>query len=137
MLRSPWHGFMSGNILLLTYIGRKSQTRYTLPISYVYDDDRLLAISRADCTWWKNLRGGAAVTLRLEGKNVRATARAIAGNPADVAAQLRAFLQHVPKSWVARYGVTLDANGAMDVDSIARAARGKVMVEIRVMNGNA
>jgi hypothetical protein len=132
ILRSPLHGFMSSNILLLTYTGRKSQKRFTLPISYIYDDDRLLTISRADRTWWRNLQGGATVTLRLEGKSVEGTAKAIADNPADVAANLRAFLQHVPKSWVKGYGVSLDSNGEMNMESIQRAAQGKVMVEIRL-----
>lgn len=132
ILRSPFHGFMSSNILLLTYTGRKSQQRYTLPISYVYDDDRLLTISRADRTWWRNLQGGAPVSLRLEGKNIKATARAIVDNPADVAANLCAFLQHVPKSWVKGYGVALDSNGEMNMESVQRAAQGKVMIEIRL-----
>jgi hypothetical protein len=132
ILRSPLHGFVSSNILLFTYTGRKSQKCYTLPISYVYDDDRLLTISRADRTWWRNLQGGAPVALRLEGKNVEATARAIADNPADVAANLRAFLLHVPKSWVKGYGVSLDSNGEMNAESIQRSAQGKVLVEIRL-----
>ena len=132
LLRSPLHGFMSGNMLLLTYTGRKSSQRFSLPISYVQDEDRMLTLSLAHRTWWRNLGNGAPVTIRLRGKDLQATARAITADSANVTANVRAFLSHIPASWVKGYGVTLDADGEMNAASIERVAQGKVVVEIRV-----
>ena len=59
ILRSPLHGLMSNQVLLLTYTGRKSGKRYTVPITYVKVGNTLLLAT--DRPWWKNLRGGAQV----------------------------------------------------------------------------
>lgn len=136
VLRSPLHGFLSGNMLLLTYMGRKSNKAITLPISYVEDDDRMLSLSLAKRTWWRNLGNGAPVTLRLRGKETQATARAITADQANIVANVRAFLSRMPAGIVKGYGVTFDADGEMNAASIERLAQGKVVVEIRTVENN-
>ena len=37
VLRSPAHRLLSGSVLLLTYTGRRSATRYTIPVQYHRD----------------------------------------------------------------------------------------------------
>jgi len=71
ILRSPLHGLMSRNTLLVTVIGRKSGKRFTLPVNYVRKGDSLLVISRRYRRWWKNLRGGGPVEVRLQGRALR------------------------------------------------------------------
>lgn len=66
ILRSPLHGVMSRKLLLITFTGRKSGKEFTTPISYVRQGDTLLLAVGG--SWWKNLRGGATVWLRLQGK---------------------------------------------------------------------
>lgn len=70
MLRSPLHPLLSGNTLALTYTGRKSGRTYTTPVNYVRDGDRLWATSYRTRTWWRNLRNGVPVSLRLQGREV-------------------------------------------------------------------
>ena len=55
MLRSPFHIFMGG-VLLITVTGRKSGRAISTPVNYARDGDTLLVTSKTDRTWWKNVR---------------------------------------------------------------------------------
>ena len=50
LLRSPLHGLLSGNTLLITVTGRKTGRPITTPVNYVRDGDRLWVISNRDRT---------------------------------------------------------------------------------------
>jgi hypothetical protein len=65
MLRSPLHSIVSKNMMLMTYTGRKSGKSYTTPMNYLEMNGGLYTNSYRDRAWWRNLRGGAEVTLRL------------------------------------------------------------------------
>jgi hypothetical protein len=71
LLRSPFHGLLSGMLMLLSYTGRKSGKVYTIPIGYfVWGTDELMAFSTA--RWWTNLRDSTPVTLLLKGQRLEA-----------------------------------------------------------------
>jgi deazaflavin-dependent oxidoreductase (nitroreductase family) len=130
LLRSPLHGFISSNTMLVTYTGRKSGKTYTTPVNYLRMKDSrgeyLLTTSTRERTWWRNLRGGAAVTLRLQGKDLPAQAEVLEDEGA-VIDELGAFFEKAPK--MAKYfGVRLEANGKPDRDDLARAAVTRVVV---------
>ncbi len=74
LLRSPLHGMMSGGVLLMTVAGRRTGRRYTFPVQYHREGDTITIISRRERTWWRNLRGGAPVTLRVRGHDLPAKA---------------------------------------------------------------
>lgn len=74
LLRSPLHGVVSGMYLLVTFTGRKSGRTYTTPVQYKQFGRTLKFVTRRSRAWWKNLRGGAAVTVRLRGQDLRGTA---------------------------------------------------------------
>src|SRR3712207_1467404 len=67
LLRSPLHRILSNDLMLLTFHGRKSGKRYTTPVGYMQEGNRLYFFSHAG--WWKNLLG-RPVTVRLRGKDV-------------------------------------------------------------------
>jgi hypothetical protein len=69
LLRSRWHGVLSGRLALLTVTGRRSGRRFTIPVGYVENDGVVTIVPSAPerKRWWRNLRGGAPVTLRLRG----------------------------------------------------------------------
>ncbi len=130
ILRSPLHGLISKNVMLITYTGRKSRQVYTTPVNYVRDGDALSVTSFRHRTWWRNLRGGAPVTVRLEGRDLKATAEVIEDD-AGVAAGLMAHLQEAPQ--LAKYfQVRLNANGQPDAADVARAAQDRVVVRIQL-----
>jgi hypothetical protein len=72
LLRSPAHGVLSGKLLLLTFTGRKTGRRFSIPMNYTEQGDSILLVPQAPerKTWWRNLRGeGAAVRVRLRGED--------------------------------------------------------------------
>jgi deazaflavin-dependent oxidoreductase (nitroreductase family) len=75
LLASPLHFFASNRILLLSVTGRKTGKIYTTPLEYGHEGDELILFTQKDRTWWRNLKGGAPVQLRLKGKQVSAFAR--------------------------------------------------------------
>jgi F420H(2)-dependent quinone reductase len=74
ILRSPLHGVMSHSLMLITFTGRRSGKHYTTPISYAQQGQTLLL--GVGGPWWKNLRGGAPVQVRLRGKTCAGRAEA-------------------------------------------------------------
>lgn len=73
VLRSPAHRLLSGGVLLLTYSGRRSGTRYTIPVQYrPAGEDLVVTVGWPERKlWWRSLREpGTPVTVRLRGQDV-------------------------------------------------------------------
>jgi deazaflavin-dependent oxidoreductase (nitroreductase family) len=70
LLRSPLHGFASARFLLIEVTGRKSGKVYVTPVMYAQQGDTLCITTSVNYTWWRNLRGGAAVQVWLRGRRV-------------------------------------------------------------------
>ena len=125
-LRSPLHVFMGG-ILLITATGRKNGRAISTPVNYARDSEALLVASKADRTWWKNLRGGAKVTLLINGKTHRAETTVIEGRAAVERELLRVF--RLITRTIA--GIHLDKDGQpTKPDKFAQVAQFRVMIEI-------
>ncbi len=121
ILRSPLHGLTGNSVMRLTYRGRRSGDVFTTPISYVRDGGDLLAVASRDHTWWKNLRGGARVRVRLRGHELEGTGRALEGEAGEEV--LLRVLRAVP-AYRKHWGVELDGGGRpTDPAAIARIAR--------------
>ncbi len=130
VLRSPLHPLMSRTTMLLTFTGRQSGHRYTIPVRYLREDDTLLTTT--DSRWWRNLRGGAQVDLYLAGRNVagRADVRA---DQEEVEQGIIALLRQMPRD--ARfYQVHLDRYGQPDMASLKQAAQVRVLITILIGN---
>ena len=66
LLRSPLHGLLSGQVMLLEYTGRVSGRTYAIPIGYFpWVAGSVLSVSGT--RWWKNLRDGRQVSLFIRG----------------------------------------------------------------------
>lgn len=128
-LRSPVHGMVSKTILLITFTGCKSGKTYTTPVSYSQDGDQVTVFSHAD--WWKNLCGGAPVTLRIRGQELQGWAEPVADDKQAIAAGLTTHLRKVPVD-AKYYGVTLDEHGTPKADDVNRAVQTVVMIRIRL-----
>jgi deazaflavin-dependent oxidoreductase (nitroreductase family) len=95
LLRSPLHRFLDKNTLVITVSGRRSGKLYTFPVSYIRDGETLLVISQKDRTWWKNLQGGARVSVFVQGHMLQARAETFT-DTAMAANILLRILQLVP-----------------------------------------
>jgi deazaflavin-dependent oxidoreductase (nitroreductase family) len=130
LLRSPLHGAVSHSVLALTYTGRKSGQVFTVPVNYVRDPDeydRLLITSTPARTWWRNLRGGQAITVRLKGRDVNSVAEVLEGDSATEA--LAAYFRGAPQ--MAKYFEVKMVDGEPEADDVARVAPSRIMVAVK------
>lgn len=58
ILRSPFHGLMSHNTVLLEFKNRKSGKPLSTPVSYRAVDGHLYCFTEKANMWWLNLEGG-------------------------------------------------------------------------------
>lgn len=126
LLRSPLHFFISNNMMLMTYTGRKSDKSYTIPVNYLTIEEALYTISTRERVWWRNLRGGAEVSLRLQGSDVPARAESIE-DPGEVAQLLEQTFAADPR--MASYmDVCISRDGSPNSEDVVRLAQEKVVV---------
>ena len=130
LLRSPFHWILSKNTLLITFLGWKSGNFYTTPTNYVQDGETVWLTSARDRICWRNMIGGAAVTLRLRGKNVKGKADAYRDEK-KAADGLTTIFKTAP-NFAKYFKVTLDKDGQPNPTELAEAAKTRVVVEIKL-----
>jgi F420H(2)-dependent quinone reductase len=125
LLRSPLHAAMSRTNALVTCRGRRTGRPLTVPLRYAQDATGLwIHPARADRkTWWRNLEGGAPVTVRLRGREFTAHAEAIRGDGARVAEGMWAYYRRFP-------ALAKSMGLSWDPSSVELAATRGVMVRI-------
>jgi deazaflavin-dependent oxidoreductase (nitroreductase family) len=128
VLRSPFHGILSGGMMLITVTGRRTGKKYTTPVGYYREDGYLWVITSRDRTWWKNLCGGAEVDLLLKRKPVAAYAETDLDENA-VEARMYDYVKHVPQA-AKPLGIRIE-NGIANAEDIARTAKDRLFVRIR------
>jgi deazaflavin-dependent oxidoreductase (nitroreductase family) len=98
LLRSPLHRLASGSVLLITYRGRRSGRRFTIPVMYAEREGSLTIFvgHPARKRWWRNLRGGAEVEVRLRGRRLREQAEVVEDGAARAT-----YLDRYPRARVA------------------------------------
>jgi hypothetical protein len=90
MLRSPLHPLLSGRLALITVTGRRTGRKHTLPVAYEQDSERVAipVLWPERKLWWRNLRDGAAVRLRLRGVERTGQARATVDDRGGVSVEV-------------------------------------------------
>ena len=131
LLRSPFHGVLSGNTLIIGFTGVHSGKRYAVPVSYIQDGATIRCFTAGK--WWRNLGGGAPVSLRLRGREVEGAADVVTSDKAAIAGGLSELLHRVPRD-LRFYGVELDANGMPSAEDVQRLAQRTVMITITLSN---
>jgi deazaflavin-dependent oxidoreductase (nitroreductase family) len=134
LLRSPFHGFISKSTMLITYTGRKSGKKHTIPVNYLRmpqgEDEFMATISLRERVWWRNLRGGSPIIVRVRGKDYPATAEVIEDD-LNVSKNMSAYLHLFPN--LAKYlKIRLDVNGEPRDEDIAIASRSRVFIKTRL-----
>jgi hypothetical protein len=123
------HGLVSKMVLLFTFTGRKSGKTYTIPVSYSQSDDQVYIFTHAN--WWKNLKGGAPVTLRLQGWDVQGLAEPVVEDKQVIAARLTEHLRKVPSD-APYYGVTFDESGNPRAGDVEKGVQTVVMIRVQL-----
>ena len=78
LLRSPLHPLVSRRLALISVTGRRTGAQHTFPVGYQESNEELTipVLWPERKLWWRNLRDGAAVRLRLRGADRTGQARA-------------------------------------------------------------
>jgi deazaflavin-dependent oxidoreductase (nitroreductase family) len=125
-LKSPLHLIM-GETMLVTVTGRKTGRKITLPVNYYQEADNLWVLTSRDRTWWRNLRNGGEVDVRLHGRDYTGAGELVL-NESAVASRLTQYVRHQPDS--ARYFGLRVENGEPNCDDLARLSRERLFVRI-------
>lgn len=133
LLRSPFHGLMSQNTLLVEFTGRKSGRALSTPISYHRDEKGAHCFTSRSFGWWRNLTTGQPVRLTIRGQSWQSTPVVEASDNARKATQLEAFLRAVPRD-AAHAGVSLDKQGNPDIDEIHRVVPDMIYLQFLLEN---
>ena len=128
VLRSPLHGMLSNGTMLITVAGLKTGKTYTTPVEYYRQDGFLWVITLRDRTWWRNLRGGAEVSLLLKRQRVSAFAE-LDLDEKSVEARMDEYLKYTPHA-AKPLGIRIE-NGNANAEDIARTAKDRLFVRIQ------
>jgi hypothetical protein len=114
--------------MLITFTGRKSGRVYTTPVRYLREGAKIRCFTASTNKWWRNLRGGADITLRVSGRNISCRAEAFVDDPAAIRPALQEFLSHFPQD-AAYYDIHFNGEGNVLPGDLERASMRTVMVE--------
>lgn len=130
ILRSPLHRLLSRHLTLITVTGRKSGRAITVPVSYQQRDGVVRIISERTDRWWRNVRGGAPVTLHLHGQPVTGQGRVI--EEAREVLPLLAEYLHRSAAIAQMLNVKRTDQGQFNLPDLHRAAERSVIVCIKL-----
>jgi deazaflavin-dependent oxidoreductase (nitroreductase family) len=128
MLRTPGlRALLGRTFLLLTVTGAKTGRRYTTPVQYVRDGDRLLVMSQRHRRWWRNIavRPEVEVEVVLAGRTIDTTAHLADDTRAAIATCLRL----VPRVAMF-YGIAIDEHGDPDPAGIDQLEAASVVIVV-------
>jgi deazaflavin-dependent oxidoreductase (nitroreductase family) len=135
VLRSPLHGLMSAELLLITYRGKKSGKGYTLPVQYAQAGKKIYIIPGwpQKKTWWRNLKGGLPVKITLRGQEVAGNG-IVLEQPQDAAEILFGMQQklHNSAQLAKMYNVRFETDGSLNAEDLRQAAAGVIMIRVEL-----
>ncbi|GAB0106510.1 nitroreductase/quinone reductase family protein [Nocardia sp. JMUB6875] len=127
VLRSPLHRVVSGKLLIVTVVGRRTGRVYDNPVAYVEHEGTLLIGTAAK--WRRNLKPDEPVRITLRRRVIEADWAVI--TDVDEAAELyRVILTHNPTH--GKYaGISLNSDGSVNREELAAAfAKGTAVVRL-------
>lgn len=131
LLRSPLHALAGSGTALISVTGRRSGRTYATPVNVIADGTRLTIVSLRERTWWRNLRQGAEVGLRLGGRDRRGRAEVVE-DEARVAAALAEVTRRLP-AYARLFGLRRRPDGQWEDAGLRRAAQGRVIVMVDLL----
>lgn len=117
------------SLMLLSFTGRRSGDRYTIPVSYARLGDHVLVVTKLFRHWWKNFAEHPEVEVRLAGRRYSGMACAARGSESRYEELLR-YLEDRPMDAKA-YGVRR-VDGAVSGEDIRKLLPQIVLVDIEL-----
>lgn len=114
--------------MLITFTGRSSGKVFTTPVRYIKNGETIRCFTASENQWWRNMRGGAKVSLRIRGKDSPYTAVAIDNNPEEVRKWLIFYLGLFPQD-AAYHDIKLNKDKSLVEEDLERASHNAIVVE--------
>jgi hypothetical protein len=130
---------LSGRLILITYTGKKSGKKHSLPVQYAESHNELIVAAgyHQYKKWWRNLLQQSTISICYCGKWFEASAKAFDGNVEEIAPFLPDYLKRFPASARVR-ALTFDSSGNIeDPVKLVEEAKKIVMVKIRMVTPKA
>lgn len=84
LLRSRVHWLVSGRLALVSYVGRHSGQRYTIPVAYDQVDGAIVATTpKRETNWWRNFQNSRNCRVWLQGKEYSAIGELVTDDDRD------------------------------------------------------
>jgi hypothetical protein len=132
-LRSPLHVVLDRALMLVTVTGRRSGQRYTIPVGYQMDGDRVVVlVSKARRkNWWRNYLEARPVEVHLRGIERRGIACVIPAGSESFFAAVENTLERMP--WLGpQFSVRYRRGTALSAADREVLAREVAAVEFRL-----
>ena len=102
LLRSRFHGLASGALLVVSWSGRSSGRRFSIPVGYQRDGDEVVVmLTRPEVkSWWKNFRSPWPADLLLAGRERTAMGSLVPPGSSDFFALVEKTARGTP--WMAK-----------------------------------
>jgi hypothetical protein len=130
LLGSPLHFVVSKSLMLITFTGRNSRRQFTTPVRYFRDGETVRSFTSAESQWWRNLRGGADVVLRIEGRDAPYRATAVENDPEEIRKWLRHYLGLFPQD-ADYHDIGLNKDKSPVSEDLERASQSAILVEAK------
>ena len=110
LLRSPLHGLASKALLILSWSGRKSGRRFSIPLGYQEDEDALIVVisKRDEKTWWRNFQTPWPADLVVRGTRRSALGEIVPVGSPEFFRQCERLLERLPWMGSQVGGVEID-----------------------------
>ena len=129
LLRTPLIQKVLGRYLaLLSFTGRRSGKKYTIPVSYKRTGQSVLLLTKRARSWWRNFQDEPRVQLRLEGRWLNGTAHARVATDADLD-EVVAYLADRPQDAKAS-GAAFLPDGSLDPASVPPLLPHNVLIRV-------
>ncbi len=118
--------------MLITFTGRRSGRQFTTPVRYIRDGETVRCFTSAENQWWRNLRGGADVVLRIEGRDVPYHAKAVDNDPEEVKRWLKYYLGLFPQD-AAYHDIRINRDKSLVSEDLEQSSRSAILIEAQLV----
>ena len=116
--------------MLITFKGQKSGNLFTTPVRYVKVNEVVRCFSTPEGFWWRNLKGGANVTLLIKGVEKQYNAEVIEQDPQEIRNGLEHYLELYPQD-ADYHSIRLNRDGSLNTADLDQASNCSIIVEAR------
>jgi hypothetical protein len=121
---------ISGMILVIKFIGRKSGKRYSTPVGYHREGDTVTILTKRFRKWWHNFEDPAHVELRIAGQNRTGEATALT-DVETIVPIIAETVRRQPRE-AEIYGIEMNDDGTPNMDSVRETAPKVVVIRVKL-----